>query len=145
MDTTHAAIFPDTNVFLHFRRLTEIDWCALFNAKTVTIVIAPVVTGELQEQKTLNSSRKLPKALMSKLKAMLVKRGKGGFQIHFERMMSKRSSKIFAADQLHAQSWSRPCLYLLVSHQRAYDRNRPNGIGRAFYVRTRRCRHISGN
>ena len=54
-----AAIFPDTNVFLHYRRLTEIDWCALLKVKTVTIMIAPVVTGELEEQKNLNPSRKL--------------------------------------------------------------------------------------
>src|SRR5580698_9395804 len=54
-----VAIFPDTNVFLHYRRLTEIDWCALLKVKTVTIMIAPMVTGELEEQKTLNPSRKL--------------------------------------------------------------------------------------
>jgi hypothetical protein len=59
MDTTHAAIFPDTNVFLHYRRLTEIDWCAQSSATTVTMIVGPVVTGELQEQKTLDPSRKL--------------------------------------------------------------------------------------
>ena len=119
------------------------DKCSDFSNCTVSVKHNPEYgwTPKAYKERAIP----VPKALMSKLKAMLVKRGKGGFQIHFERMMSKRSSKIFAADQLHAQSWSRPCLYLLVSHQRAYDRNRPNGIGRAFYVRTRRCRHISGN
>jgi hypothetical protein len=59
MSATKIAIFPDTNLFLHYRPLNEIDWCSLTQSNAVEIEIAPVVTRELEEQKTLNSSRKL--------------------------------------------------------------------------------------
>ena len=59
MDSQRVAIFPDTNVFLHFRPLNEIDWRTLLNAIVVEIKIAPVVTRELEQQKTFNPSRKL--------------------------------------------------------------------------------------
>jgi hypothetical protein len=59
MSATKIGIFPDTNLFLHYRSLNEIDWCSLLQSNAVEIEIAPVVTRELEEQKTLNSSRKL--------------------------------------------------------------------------------------
>jgi len=59
MDSQRVAIFPDTNVFLHCRPLNEIDWPTLVHASTVEIKIAPVVTSELEQQKTFSPSRKL--------------------------------------------------------------------------------------
>ena len=59
MSVEKVVAFPDTNLFLHFRPMNEIDWCGFLQASTVEIKIAPVVTRELEEQKTLNSSRKL--------------------------------------------------------------------------------------
>jgi len=59
MNITKIALFPDTNLFLHYRPVNEIDWCSLFQSKFVEIEIAPVVTRELEKQKTLNPSRKL--------------------------------------------------------------------------------------
>src|SRR2546428_4398847 len=59
MSVTKVDIFPDTNLFLHYRPLSEIDWCSLLQSNAVEIEIAPVVTRELEEQKTLNPSRKL--------------------------------------------------------------------------------------
>jgi PIN domain len=59
MTVQKVAAFPDTNLFLHFRPLNEIDWCELLQASSVEIKIAPVVTRELEVQKTLNPSRKL--------------------------------------------------------------------------------------
>src|ERR1035441_5773280 len=59
MSATKIAIFPDTNLFLHYRPLNEIDWCSMLQSNAVEIEIAPVVTRELEEQKALNSSRKL--------------------------------------------------------------------------------------
>src|SRR5271157_1059564 len=59
MSATKIAIFPDTNLFLHYRPLNEIDWCSLLQSNAVEIEITPVVTRELEEQKPLNPSRKL--------------------------------------------------------------------------------------
>jgi hypothetical protein len=59
MTAQKIALFPDTNLFLHYRPLNETDWCSLLRASTVEIKIATVVTGELEEQKALNPSRKL--------------------------------------------------------------------------------------
>src|SRR5438034_3833255 len=59
MSEPRIAAFPDTNLFMHFRPLNEIDWCGLLQASSVEIKIAPVVTRELEEQKTMNPSRKL--------------------------------------------------------------------------------------
>jgi hypothetical protein len=45
-----VAVFPDTNLFLHYRPINEIDWCALIKARPVEIKIAAVVTRELEER-----------------------------------------------------------------------------------------------
>lgn len=60
--------FPDTNLFLHYRPLDEIDWCSLLQVSAVEIKIAPVVTRELEEQKNLNPSRKLKDRATTALK-----------------------------------------------------------------------------
>src|SRR5882762_1630450 len=59
MKAPRIVAFPDTNLFMHFRPLSEIDWREFLQASSVEIKIAPVVTRELEEQKTLNPSRKL--------------------------------------------------------------------------------------
>ena len=59
MSAHPTAVFPDTNLFLHYRSLNEIDWCSLVQGSSVEIKIAPVVTRELEEQKTINQVRKL--------------------------------------------------------------------------------------
>jgi hypothetical protein len=68
MSSQTAVAFPDTNLFLHYRPLNEIDWCQLLQAAAVEIKIAPVVARELEEQKTLNPSRKLRDRAASALK-----------------------------------------------------------------------------
>jgi hypothetical protein len=52
-------IAAETNLFLHFRPLSEIDWCGFLQVGAVEIKIARVVTRALEDQKTLNQSRKL--------------------------------------------------------------------------------------
>jgi predicted ribonuclease YlaK len=54
-----VCVFPDTNIFLHYRALKEIDWPALLCAQELEIEIAPIVTRELEEKKSLHSSQKL--------------------------------------------------------------------------------------
>jgi PIN domain len=70
MNVPRIVAFPDTNLFMHFRPLNEIDWCGLLEASAVEIKIAPVVTSELEEQKTLNSSRKLRDRATAALKLL---------------------------------------------------------------------------
>jgi hypothetical protein len=50
--------------------LNEIDWCLLLHSSAAEIAIAPVVTRELEEQKTLNSSRKLRERATTGLKLL---------------------------------------------------------------------------
>jgi hypothetical protein len=59
MNPQKIAVFPDTNLFLHYRQLNEIDWCSLLDTSAVEIKIAAVVTRELEERKTLHQSRKI--------------------------------------------------------------------------------------
>jgi hypothetical protein len=49
-DVIHA--FPDTNVFLHYKPLAEIDWCGLLKARSVTLVICLPVIQELDNKKS---------------------------------------------------------------------------------------------
>ncbi len=70
MGLQRIAAFPDTNLFLHYRPVNEIDWCSLLQASAVEIKIAPVVTRELEEQKTLHQSRKLRERAATALKLL---------------------------------------------------------------------------
>lgn len=58
-DREVAYIFVDTNTALHFRRPDEIDWCSLAASKQVVLVAAPILLRELENQKIVNTSRKL--------------------------------------------------------------------------------------
>jgi len=53
------AIFLDTNVVLHFRRVDEIDWCGLTDTAKCDLVATPLLFRELERQKALNPSPKL--------------------------------------------------------------------------------------
>ena len=44
--------FPDTNVFLHYKPLAQIDWCRLLSASSVTLVICLPVIQELDGKKS---------------------------------------------------------------------------------------------
>jgi hypothetical protein len=45
------ALFPDTNVWLHFRPVREVDWCALTGAASVRLIVCGQVLDELDEKK----------------------------------------------------------------------------------------------
>jgi hypothetical protein len=53
------AVFPDTNIFLHYRPLAELDWRSMVQANSVRIQIAPVVTRELEERQTLHAIKRI--------------------------------------------------------------------------------------
>lgn len=48
-------IFIDTNIFLHFEDLEEINWIKDFELDECTLVIAPIIIDELDEKKLGNS------------------------------------------------------------------------------------------
>jgi hypothetical protein len=54
-----VAAFPDTNVFLHYRPVAELDWRSIAQGRPVRIHIAPVVTRELEERKTLHPIKRI--------------------------------------------------------------------------------------
>ena len=44
-------VFPDTNLFLHYKPLEQIDWTTLVGSNAVVLVVTPVVLGELDKHK----------------------------------------------------------------------------------------------
>jgi hypothetical protein len=52
-------IIIDTNQVLHFRRIDEIDWCALAGCSPCTIVITPILLRELEQKKIFSPSASL--------------------------------------------------------------------------------------
>jgi hypothetical protein len=73
-----ASLFIDTNIFLHYRSLDQIDWCCLTQTKSVLIVLPPVVFRELNKQKDTNPSRHLRKRAQVALASLLERFGTGG-------------------------------------------------------------------
>lgn len=58
-DQYTAYVFVDANTALHFKRPDQIDWLRLTKAKEVVLVAAPILLRELENQKVVNTSRKL--------------------------------------------------------------------------------------
>ncbi len=56
--TGEVHAFPD-NIFLHYRPLAELDWRSMAQGQPVRILIAPVVTRELEERKTLHPIKRI--------------------------------------------------------------------------------------
>ena len=54
-----AECFVDTNIFLHYKKLDEIDWLALANATEVVLSIPAKVISELDEKKELGATSRL--------------------------------------------------------------------------------------
>jgi hypothetical protein len=50
--------FLDTNTFLHYRAIEEIDWLSILATGHVTLVIAPIVIRELNKHKDYSKSAK---------------------------------------------------------------------------------------
>jgi hypothetical protein len=50
-------IFLDTNIFLHFKSFTEIDWLTICQDNICKIVIAPIVIDELDKYKVGNDEK----------------------------------------------------------------------------------------
>lgn len=59
MPKEHKYAFLDTNIFLHFQFFTEIDWIAVLQAKSVTLIIPPIVARELDKHKYNHSSERI--------------------------------------------------------------------------------------
>jgi hypothetical protein len=66
----HKVAFLDTNYFLHYRSVEEVDWLKLLNAESADLIVAPVVIRELNEIKELGDRKKLRKRADSALKRL---------------------------------------------------------------------------
>ena len=62
--------FLDTNTFLHFPRLDQIDWPALLHSSDVRLIVAPVVIRELNRHKDFPTSLKTRERAAAALKAL---------------------------------------------------------------------------
>lgn len=84
-------IFLDTNVYLHYRRFDEIDWTEIVGAKSITVIVPPVVVRELNKHKDFHSQPRVRKCAGRILKrlAELLEAGPGtplrdGVHVRFE-------------------------------------------------------------
>ncbi len=58
---TTTVLFIDTDILIHYRRLSEIDWLSLTESSGTRILIAPVVFRELNKHKERGNTAKLRK------------------------------------------------------------------------------------
>lgn len=54
-----CAILIDTNLVLHFRAIDQIDWPSIAGCLSCTLVVAPILLRELEQQKIFNKSATL--------------------------------------------------------------------------------------
>jgi PIN domain len=83
-------LVPDTNVFLHFPPIADIDWLSISGSEEATILIAPVVLKELNRHKDAPTNYKLRdratkvlKELHARFKTSKPKEMRTGVQIEF--------------------------------------------------------------
>jgi rRNA-processing protein FCF1 len=57
--------FLDTMIFLHFKLFDEVDWRTVLQADNITIIILPVIVGELDKQKDTHTNQKIRKRAKS--------------------------------------------------------------------------------
>jgi rRNA-processing protein FCF1 len=52
-------VYIDTMILLHFKRPNQIDWLAMTTASKINIVVAPVVTRELEKHKIFHQHKRI--------------------------------------------------------------------------------------
>src|SRR4051812_34738261 len=62
--------FLDTNTFLHFPRLDQLEWLALLHSTGVRLIISPVVIRELNRHKDSPTSLKTRERAAAVLRAL---------------------------------------------------------------------------
>jgi hypothetical protein len=66
----HITAFLDTNTFLHYLSLDQIDWPVILDAQSVFLMVAPTVLRELEKQKALNAVKRLRKRAAGAIAAL---------------------------------------------------------------------------
>ncbi len=97
--------FADTNIFLHYPPLAQIDWIHHLKSEKVTLVVTPFVIRELNKHKDAGTSRKIRDRAASALKAL---RGfskkdppigiRDSVELHFQ--LKEPSSETFSSHDL---------------------------------------------
>lgn len=57
--SNEVALFFDTNIALHYKRIDQIDWSEMFHHKEIDIYVSPIISRELDRAKTVHSSKKI--------------------------------------------------------------------------------------
>src|SRR6266536_4948675 len=72
-DKAHIYCFIYTNILYHFQMFDQVDWPKILYAKTVSLVLAPIVLREIEKHKddTNERRRQWARSVLSKLKALL--------------------------------------------------------------------------
>ena len=86
-------LLPDTNVFLHFERLDQIDWCAVVGSDVVTVVIAQVVLRELGNHAVAHRSKKLRERAHKSVKWLARLHGDSEAQLRADVLLEFQSSE----------------------------------------------------
>lgn len=69
-ESGRVVAFPDTNIFLHFRPIAELDWKSMAPAEAVLIEVCPTVTRELEKHKVLHPIKRIRERAASALKML---------------------------------------------------------------------------
>ena len=64
-DQKAVTAFLDTMIFIHFKSFDEVDWRNLLKANKVTLIILPVIVGELDKHKDTHVNQKIRKRAKS--------------------------------------------------------------------------------
>ena len=123
-----AVAVPDTNVFLHYRAVDQIDWCGLLAAESVSIVVPQIIIRELNDAKDGHASPKIRKRAASVLRR-LDELAEQGFEVKLRDNVTlcfKTSEPTldFAANQLNPQSQDDLLLASLIALKSAYPDER---------------------
>jgi hypothetical protein len=62
-----TAAFVDTNTFLHFRPIPELEWLRILGSNEVTIIIVPIIIRQLDTQKDMNDRKAIRRRAASRL------------------------------------------------------------------------------
>ena len=105
---TRVAIMPDTNVFLHYQTIDQIDWRGLLTAESVSIIVPQVIIRELNAAKDGHPSPKIRKRAAASLRR-LDELAEKGFEVELRANVNlcfetSEPALDFAVNQLNPQS-----------------------------------------
>jgi rRNA-processing protein FCF1 len=110
---------PDTNVFLHYQTVDQIDWCGLLAAESVSIIVPQIIIRELNAAKDGHPSPKIRKRAAAALRR-LDELSQRGFEVELRAHVilcfeTSEPALDLAANQLNPQSQDDVLLACLIA------------------------------